>query len=77
MYIARTDSWYLERILVIVAGIFILSSVVLSLILNPYWLILAVYVGISEVMYGFTGFCLTSNILYALGAKPRLQKQKR
>jgi hypothetical protein len=74
MYVAKTDSWYLERILVLVAGIFILSSIVLSLIHSPYWLLLGVYVGVSEIMFGLTGFCLTSNILYALGAKPRLKK---
>jgi hypothetical protein len=50
-----------------------------SIIVNILFreLILAMYVGVSEVMYGLTGFCLTSNILYILGAKPILQKQKR
>ncbi len=78
MYAAKTDRWYLERILACIAGIVTLSSVVLALIHSPYWLLLAAFTGLNEIMFGIAGFCLTSNILYALGAKPRLpQKYQR
>lgn len=75
MYIAKTDSWYLERIIWLIAGIFTLLSVILTLIHSPYWLILAALVGINLIVFAFTGFCLMANLLYALGAKPRLQKE--
>ena len=74
MYIAQTDSWYLERITVLIAGIIILVSVILAWIHSPYWLIITFIVGVNEVVFALKGICLTSNILYSLGAKPRLQK---
>ena len=74
MYIAQTDSWYLERITVLIAGIIILVSVILAWIYSPYWLIITFIVGVNELVFALKGICLTSNILYSLGAKPRLQK---
>jgi len=74
MYIAQTDSWYLERITVLIAGIIILVSVIFAWIHSPYWLIITLIIGVNEVMFALTGVCLTSNTLYILGAKPRLQK---
>ena len=74
MYIAQTDSWYLERITVLIAGIIILVSVILAWIHSSYWLIITFIVGVNEVVFALKGICLTSNILYSLGAKPRLQK---
>jgi len=74
MYIAKTDSWYLERIIWLIAGIFSLSSVVLAWVCSPYWLILTALVGINLIVFALTGFCLMANILYKLGAKPKLQK---
>ncbi len=72
MYIAKTDSWYLERIIWLIAGIFTLSSAVLAWFHSPYWLVLTALVGINLIVLALTGFCLMANILYKLGAKPRL-----
>jgi hypothetical protein len=33
-----------------------------------HWLLLAAFTGLNEIMLGIAGFCLTSNILYAIGA---------
>jgi hypothetical protein len=74
MYIAQTDSWYLERITVLIAGIVILLTVTLAWIHSPYWLVLTFIVGMNEIMFALIGVCLTSNILYVLGATPRLKK---
>lgn len=74
MYIAKTDSWYLERIIWLIAGIFTLGSAILAAFHSPYWLILTALVGINLIIFALTGFCIMANILYALGAKPRLQK---
>ncbi len=74
MYFAKTDTWYLERIVWLIAGIFSLSSAVLAWVHSPYWLILTALVGINLIVFALTGFCLMANILYKLGAKPRLQK---
>lgn len=74
MYIAQTDSWYLERIIWLIAGIFALGSALLAWLHSPYWLILAGLVGINLIVFALTGFCLMANIVYKLGAKPRLSK---
>jgi len=76
MYIAKKDSWYLERIIWLIAGIFSLSSAILAWVHSPYWLILTALVGVNLIVFALTGFCLMANILYKLGAKPRLQKDK-
>lgn len=75
MYGAKTDFWYLERILACMAGGITLTSIALALIHSPYWLLLAAFTGLNEVLFGVAGFCITSNILYALGAKPRLPQK--
>ncbi|MFZ5996556.1 MAG: YgaP family membrane protein [Nitrospirota bacterium] len=74
LYIAKTDSWYLERIIWLIAGVFTLASAILAWVHSPYWLILTALVGINLLIFALTGFCLMANILYKLGAKPRLQK---
>lgn len=77
MYIAQTDSWYLERIIWLIAGIFTLGSALLSWLHSPYWLILTGLVGINLIIFALTGFCLMANIVYKLGAKPRLNRDNR
>ena len=74
MYIAQTDSWYLERITVLIAGIIIMVSVILAWIYSPYWLIVTFIIGVNKIVFALKGICLTSNILYVFGAKPRLKK---
>jgi hypothetical protein len=74
MYIASTDSWYLERAVFLVAGIFTLVSALLAWLHSPYWLIFNAFIGANLIIFGTTGFCLMANILYKLGLKPRLQK---
>jgi len=74
MYMLKTESWYVERALFLVAGIFIMGSVVLSLLQSPYWLILTGLVGLNLFVLSLTGFCLMGIILNKLGLKPRLGK---
>lgn len=69
MYIAKTDSWYMERIIWLIAGVFALSSAVLAWVHSPYWLILTGLVGVNLIVFALTGFCLMANILYKLGAR--------
>ncbi len=72
MYCAKTDGWYLERIIWLVAGTFTLAGTMLAWLHSLYWLILTALVGINLLIFAFTGFCLMANILCKLGAKPRL-----
>ncbi|MDA8169543.1 MAG: DUF2892 domain-containing protein [Nitrospiraceae bacterium] len=63
MYLIKVDSWYLERILYLAAGIIVLLSLALSVLFSPYWLMLTAFVGINLVIFAATGFCMMANIL--------------
>ena len=76
MFMAKTDTWYLERIIWLVAGSFTLAGTLLAWLHSPWWLILTALVGINLLIFAFTGFCLMANILHALGARPRCQESK-
>ena len=73
MYIAKTDGWYLERIIWLIAGIFTLTGTLLAAFHSKYWLILTGLVGINLIIFATTGFCLMANLLYKLGARPRIK----
>ncbi len=74
MYFAKTDKWYLERIIWLVAGIFILLSLTLAYFFSPYWLILTALVGINLIIFAFTGFCIMANLLVKLGFKSIIEE---
>lgn len=69
MYLAKRDKWYLERVIFLIAGIFILLSLTLAYFLSKYWLILAGLVGLNLIIFALTGFCLMANILVKFGIK--------
>jgi cellulose synthase/poly-beta-1,6-N-acetylglucosamine synthase-like glycosyltransferase len=70
---APTDSWYLERVIFLIAGIFILLSLFFGFIWSPYWFILTFLVGINLIIFALTGFCIMANILYKLGLKSKIK----
>lgn len=69
MYIAKTDKWYLERVIFLIAGVFTLSSMTLGYFISKYWLILAGLVGLNLIVFSTTGFCTMANILVKFGIK--------
>ena len=60
----------IDRIVLAIAGVFIVASVVLSHIHHPYWLYFTLFVGLNLFQSAFTGFCPLAMILKALGKKP-------
>ncbi|UCD34827.1 MAG: DUF2892 domain-containing protein [Nitrospiraceae bacterium] len=75
MYRAKTDTWYMERIIWLIAGVLTLTGTVLTLVHSPYWLILTGLVGVNLVVFALTGYCLMANILYRLGARPGMENR--
>lgn len=69
MYIANKDSWYLERIIFMVAGTLVLLSLALAYFFSKYWLILTGLVGLNLIIFATTGFCIMANLLTKLGIK--------
>jgi hypothetical protein len=75
MYMLKTDGWYLERLTWLLGGAIAFVSALLGAFISPYWLILTALVGLNLMVFALTGFCLMANLLYKLGARPRLSRQ--
>ena len=54
-----------ERIVRAVAGLFVLTSLLLAQFVNLHWLWLAVFVGVNLLQSSFTRFCPLEKILDA------------
>lgn len=53
----------LEKCIRVMAGSFVLISLVLYYFISPYWLLLALLVGLNLIQSAFTGFCPAEKIL--------------
>jgi hypothetical protein len=60
----------IDRMVVRIAGIFVLVSLLLSRIHSPNWLWFTAFVGANMLQASFSGFCPLAKILKALGIKP-------
>jgi len=58
-----------NRIVHAVAGIFILASLILAMVININWLWLTAFVGVNLLQSSFTKWCLMNDILVKLGVK--------
>ncbi|PKM82526.1 MAG: DUF2892 domain-containing protein [Firmicutes bacterium HGW-Firmicutes-14] len=55
----------------LVSGLLIIISIILSRLVNPYWLILTGLVGVFLTVSALTGFCMGAIIFRALGVPDR------
>lgn len=60
----------IDRIVLAVAGSFVLGSVALSRLHSVHWLWFTAFVGANLLQASFTGFCPMAKILKAVGARP-------
>jgi len=60
----------IERIVLAVAGFFVLLSVGLAHYVNPNWLWFTAFVGVNLFQSAFTGFCPLALILKKIGQQP-------
>jgi len=58
-----------DRILRLIAGVFIIASGVLSRVHSEYWLIFTAFVGLNLFQSFFTNWCPMMAILRSLGVK--------
>lgn len=59
--------WTLERVLFALAATMTLASVTLALLISPWFLLLTVFVGVSQWMYVALGDCPASLVLRRCG----------
>ena len=69
MYLLQTDGWYLERLVYFMGGVVTLVSVALVVVHSVYWLILTTLVGLSLLVFGLTGFCVSANLFLQTGGQ--------
>jgi len=62
-------SMNIDRLVLIIAGSFILLSVLLSVFHSPYWLFFTAFVGANLLQASFTGFCPLAIMLKKAGVK--------
>ncbi|MEM7828678.1 MAG: DUF2892 domain-containing protein [Candidatus Aenigmatarchaeota archaeon] len=53
----------------LIAGVFTVLSVILSLLHSKYWLAFTIFVGLNQIQSAFSGWCPMMNILRRLGIK--------
>lgn len=58
-----TKGWPLERVLFALAGTVTLASVLLAVLVSPWFLALAAFVGVNQWLYVLFGACPASLIL--------------
>ena len=60
----------IERMVMRFAGAMVILSVALAYFFSPWWVLLALFVGLNLFQASFTGFCPLARILKRLGLRP-------
>jgi len=53
----------IDRVVLAFAGLMILASVLLGVLVSPYWFGLTAFVGVNLLQSAFTGFCPLATVL--------------
>ena len=59
-----------DRAVLFTAGFMTLLSVVLVLLVSPWWLLFTAFIGVNQMQASFTGFCPAAMLFKALGSRP-------
>ncbi len=60
----------IDRFVFAFAGVVVLASLALGLLVNAWWFALTAFVGLNLLQASFTGFCPLAIILKKLGVRP-------
>lgn len=74
MFLWDRKKWFLERVIMLMAGSLVTISVLLAWYLSMYWLGLALLIGLMMVVFALTGFCPSAILLHKIGFKSKYQK---
>lgn len=72
IYIVPTHRWYIERTVWLIAGIALLTSTALALLVDPVWILGVTATGLVSINVSLTGFCPVGNVLLLFGFTPML-----
>jgi hypothetical protein len=73
IYRQETDHWYVERIIFLVAGIFVVFSETMTLLSHPNFHYFALLVGVMLISFSLTGYCPLAIVATKLGARGKKQ----
>jgi len=59
----------IDRVVLAFAGLMILASVLLGVLVSPYWFGLTAFVGVNLLQSAFTGFCPLATVLRRFGVR--------
>ncbi|MGA9643197.1 MAG: DUF2892 domain-containing protein [Terriglobales bacterium] len=76
VYMVPTDRWYIERTVWLIAGVVLLASTAMALLVNRLWILGVIATGLVSVNVAFTGFCPVGNVLRLVGFSPMLGSEK-
>ncbi|MGA2879496.1 MAG: DUF2892 domain-containing protein [Bryobacteraceae bacterium] len=72
VYIVPVNRWYIERTVWLIAGIVLLASTAMALLLHPLWILGVTATGLMSINVALTGFCPVGNVLRLFGFTPML-----
>lgn len=72
VYIVPTNRWYIERTVWLIAGVVLLISTALALLVDRLWMFGVIATGLISINVAFTGFCPVGNVLRLFGFTPML-----
>ena len=76
VYIVPTNRWYIERTVWLIAGVVLLASTAMALLVNPLWILGVTATGLVSINVTFTGFCPVGSVLRLCGFTPMLGSEK-
>lgn len=72
VYIVPTNEWYIERTVWLIAGVVLLASTAMALLVNRLWILGVTATGLVSINVALTGFCPIGTVLRFLGFPPML-----
>ncbi len=69
LYRLNRESWYIERLVYLLGGLFVFVSAILSLIVDFKFLYFTIFVGGMFMNFALTGWCPMAIALQKLGFK--------
>ena len=60
----------IDRFVMAFAGTMVLASLLLGIVVSPYWFWLTAFVGANLLQSAFTGFCPLALVLKKMGVRP-------
>jgi len=77
IYMVPIDLWYIERTVWLIAGIVLLASTAMALLVDRLWILGVIATGLVSINVAFTGFCPVGSVLKFLGFSPMLGSKAR